>query len=122
MTFMGVTLTARLVAIAIAVLAIVGMIFWGPAACQKINSLRDQAKVTGAQHNAFGNSAEDAIGTTAAAGAREASSEELTRQNERDIMAAEGARDPVNPGVARAARTALCRREAYRNDPQCKEK
>lgn len=115
-------LSARIIAMIVGALLLIGLILWGPAACQKINSLRDQAKVSGAQHNAFGNSTEDAIGTVGAAGQREASSEELTRQNERDIMAANGSHDAVNPDVARAARAALCKREAYRNDPQCKEK
>jgi hypothetical protein len=44
----------------------------------------------------------------------------MTRQNDRDIRAADGAAVKIGPGVDAAGRAALCRRAAYRNDPKCK--
>lgn len=90
------------------------------AQCQKRRSEAAQSRVDSAQSGAASNSAADAINAVSGAGGREAASEGITRDNERDIRAAEGAGDKVKPGVNSAGRAALCRREAYRNDPRCK--
>lgn len=90
--------------------------------CDKRRNEKAQSKVDSAQSEAATNSAADAINTVSEAGQREAVSEELTRSNEREIRAAEGAAERVKPGVNYAGRSALCRREAYRNDPKCQVK
>lgn len=88
--------------------------------CDKRRDEKAQSKVDAAQSEAATNSAADAINTVSEAGKREAASEDLTRQNERDIRAAPGAGDRVNAGVNAAGLQALCRRDAYRNTERCK--
>lgn len=88
--------------------------------CDKRRNKKAQSKVDTAQSGAATNSAADAINTVSEAGQREAASEDLTRQNERDIRAAPGAGDRVNAGVNTAGLQALCRRDAYRNTERCK--
>jgi hypothetical protein len=73
---------------------------------------RDQAAAT-AQSGA------DAVNTVGAAGEREAASDAVTRENERTIRNAEGADSPVHAEARAAGLDALCRRDAYRNDPRC---
>jgi hypothetical protein len=72
------------------------------------------------QAEAAANSAADAIGTVAASGEAERASEDLTRINEQQIRAAEGSNAAVNPAARDAGIAALCRRQAYRDDPRCK--
>lgn len=88
--------------------------------CEKKRSEGAQARVEAGQAGAQSNSSADAINTVSAAGEREAGSEELTRNNERDIRKADGASDKVKPGVDAAGRSALCKREAYKNLVECK--
>lgn len=91
-----------------------------PAGCEKRRSQAAQERVEDAQAGAAVNSAADAIGAVQRSGEAAAASEELTRSNDREIRAAEGADVKVGAGVNAAGRSALCRREAYRNDPKCK--
>lgn len=88
--------------------------------CSKRRSEAAQARVERSQAEAASNSAADAIGSVARSGEATAASEEMTRTSEREIRAAEGAGERVGAGVNAAGRSALCRREAYRNDPKCK--
>jgi hypothetical protein len=96
------------------------IIVFGLYQCDQRRNERAQSKVTGAQAGAQQESGADAINTVSGAGQREAGSEDLTRSNEREIRDAEGAGTRIGPGVDYAGRAALCRREAYRNDPKCK--
>jgi hypothetical protein len=73
------------------------------------------------QAEAAANSAADAIGTVARSGEAERASEDLTRTNEQQIRAAEGSNAAVNPAARDAGIAALCRRQAYRDDPRCKK-
>lgn len=109
--------TLGMVAGALVLLIVVSLTLWQ---CDKRRSERAQSRVDAAQSEAASNSAADAIGTVTAAGTRETASEAQTRESEREIRAAEGAGERVKPGVDVAGRRALCRREAYRNDPRCK--
>lgn len=113
-------MTPRIIAAIFMVVLVLAAVLLGPAACQKIRSLEAQGRMNKEQGAGFTNSASDAVETTGAAGKRETGSEELTRTNERDIMNADGAGDKINPATNRAGRTALCKRIAYQNDPQCK--
>lgn len=90
--------------------------------CDKRHSEAAQTRVQGSQAEAASNSAADAVNTVSTAGENEASSEELTRENEQQIRVAPGANDKVNPAVRDAGIAALCRRQAYLNDPRCKER
>lgn len=120
MMIRGYEIAGRTIAMIVGAALIAAAFIWGPTACQMIRSQKAQSKVDTAQAGAASNSAADAIGTVTAAGGRETASEELTRQNARDIHKADGAGERVKPGVDYAGRAALCRREAYRNDPKCK--
>lgn len=111
--------TQLILILAIVILGAV-IVFAGPAACNKIRSMGAQSRVDSSQSSAASNSAADAINTVQASGARETASEDLTRQNEANIRAANGATDKVNPAVRDAGIAALCQRAAYRNDPRCK--
>jgi ABC-type protease/lipase transport system fused ATPase/permease subunit len=88
--------------------------------CDKRHNQAGQARVEHAQSEEQSNSAADAIGTVARSGEAERASEDLTRSNEQQIRGAEGANDKVNPAVRDAGIAALCRRQAYANDPRCK--
>jgi hypothetical protein len=108
--------------------------FWAPIAvclailalllalnqCEKRRNQAAQNRVNEGQLGARVESGGDAVNTVAAAGEREAASEQLTRENEREIRNAEGASDPVNNAVRGAGLRALCLRDSYRNDPKCK--
>lgn len=112
------TRTLRMVGIAVALLVVVSLVLWQ---CDKRRSEKAQGRVDGAQIGAHQESSADAINTVSEAGKNEAASEELTRENERDIRAAPGASDRVNSGVDLAGRKALCRRPAYSQTEQCKK-
>jgi Flp pilus assembly protein TadB len=113
-------LSARVIAIIVAAVVAVLVVWAAFHFWEKSRSQGAQARVDTAQSGAASNSAADAIGTVAASGARESASEDLTRQNEVNIRAANGSGDAVNPAVRDAGIQALCRRAAYRNDPRCK--
>lgn len=113
-------ISTQLAMVAAIVILMAIIVFAGPAACNKIRSMGAQSRVDSAQSGAASNSAADAIGTVAASGERESASEDLTRRNEANIRAANGATDAVNPAVRDAGIQALCRRAAYAKDPRCK--
>jgi hypothetical protein len=111
--------TQAILLIALVALAAL-VVFAGPAACNKIRSMAAQGRVDHAQAGAASNSAADAIGTVARSGEASAASEALTRANGEQIRAADGANQKVGAGVDAAGRAALCRRQAYADDPKCK--
>lgn len=88
--------------------------------CDQRRNKAAQSRVERSQAEAASNSAADAINAVTGVGSNQAASEELGRANERDIRAAEGAGEHVGAGVNVAGRKALCKRQAYRNDPKCK--
>ena len=114
------TIAARTLALIAAIIALVVLAMWVPSCIQKQRSAAAQARTDAAQAGAAQNSAADAIGTVARSGEAEAASEAMTRNNERDIRAADGANDKVKAGADTAGRRALCRRIAYAKDPKCK--
>lgn len=120
MVIRGYEIAGRTIALVVAIVSLVLAAAIIPGCVSKWRSERAQSKVDTAQSGAATNSAADAINTVSEAGQREAASEDLTRQNERDIRAAPGAGDRVNAGVNAAGLQALCRRDAYRNTQRCK--
>jgi hypothetical protein len=120
MIIFGREIAAKVIAIAVGVLILVIAVSVALSQCSKRRSQAAQSRVEHSQADAASNSAADAINTVTSAGGREAASESLGRDNERDIRAAEGAGDKVKPAVGAAGRVALCRRAAYREDPECK--
>lgn len=107
---------AGLVAAALAVLVVWAAFHF----YEKSRSQGAQARVEASQAQAASNSAADAVSTVARSSEATAASEELTRTNEQQIRAADGANDKVNPAVRDAGIAALCRRQAYKDDPRCK--
>lgn len=119
MMIKGNEIAGRTIALVVGVLVLIAAVTFGVTQCDKRRNQAAQSRVDNAQSGAASNSAADAIGTVARSGEREAASEDLTRQNERDIRAADGAGDRVNMGVHSAGLKALCQRAAYRNEPRC---
>lgn len=119
MLIFGRQIAGRVIAMVVGAILLIAIAGFGLYQCDQRRNEAAQGKVSGAQAGAAENSAADAINTVSEAGQREAASEGLTRSNERDIRGAEGASERVKPGVDAAGRAALCRREAYRNDPRC---
>lgn len=113
-------LSARVIAMIVGVVLLVILVWAAFHFWEKSRSQGAQSRVERSQADAASNSAADAIATVEASGARETASESLTRENEANIRAANGASDAVNPAVRDAGLAALCRRAAYRNDPRCK--
>lgn len=120
MMIRGYEIAGRTIAIIVGVILLVVLIGFGVNQCEKRRSAAAQGRVDNAQAGAASNSAADAINTVSAAGGRETASEDLTRQNDRDIRSAPGASDRVNSGVNAAGLQALCKREAYKNSERCK--
>ena len=112
-------LSTRVIAIIVGVFALILVVGFTVRSCDKRRSQAAQSRVDRSQAEAASNSAADAVGTVAASGEASAASEALTRSNEQTIRAAEGANAPVNPAARNAGITALCRRQAYANDPRC---
>ena len=120
MTIRGYELSARVIIAVIAALALIVGSALFVRSCDKRHAQAAQSRVERSQAEAQSNSAADAIGTVQRSGESAAASEELTRSNEQQIRAAEGANDKVNPAVRDAGIAALCRRQAYQNDARCK--
>ena len=120
MTIFGRTIALRTMMLIAGLILIVILSATIPQCVSKWRSERAQSRVDASQAGAASKSAGDAINAVASAGAREATSEDLTRDNARDIANAPGAGERVNSGVDLAGRKALCGRAAYANDPKCK--
>lgn len=120
MIIRGYEIAGRTIALVVGVVLLIAAVTFGVTQCDKRRNEAAQSRVERSQAEAASNSAADAIGTVSRRGAEETASENLTRDNEREIRGADGAGERVKPGVDYAGRAALCRREAYRNDPKCK--
>lgn len=112
-------ISLRVVSMVVGGLLTLGLVLLTLHECSKRRSEASQARVEHAQSDAAANSAADAVNTVSRSGEAERASEELTRSNEQQIRAAQGANDKVNPAVRDAGIAALCRRQAYANDPRC---
>ena len=113
-------ITARVIGTAIFAVFLLGLILLGVNQCQKRQSMGVQSRVDQGQAGAADNSAADAVQTQGQANARERTSEDLSRTNEKEIRNAPGANDPVNPAARDAGLRSLCRRAAYRDSQKCK--
>jgi hypothetical protein len=121
MTIWGYKIAARTIAMIVgAVLLVVGIMAF-TRSCANRRDRAAQERVEDSQAKAATNSAADAIGTVSRSGEAAAASEDLTRSNARDILNTEGASQPVPGAVNAAGRRALCKREAYKNRPECRQ-
>lgn len=112
-------ISKRIIAMVATGLLILALLAFGLRQCDKRRDAAAQARMDKAQAEARAESSADAINTVSRSGEAAAASEELTRNNERDIRAAEGASERVGAGVNTAGRRALCKRAAYKDDPKC---
>jgi FtsZ-interacting cell division protein ZipA len=110
----------RYVLMLVAAVVLIAVIVEGVHSCDVRHNRAAQSRVEASQAQAASNSAADAVGTVARSGEAESASEALTRSNEQQIRGAQGANDKVNPAVRDAGIAALCKRQAYANDPRCK--
>lgn len=120
MMIFGKQIASRVIGLIVAGVLLFLLISFGLYQCDKRRDERAQARTDAAQAEAASNSAADAIGTVSRRGAEESASEGLTRDNERDIRAAEGAGERVNMGAHTAGLKALCKRAAYKDTERCK--
>jgi FtsZ-interacting cell division protein ZipA len=90
----------RYILMLLAAVVLIAAIVEGVHSCDVRRSKAAQSRVEASQAQAASNSAADAVGTVARSGEAES--------------------DKVNPAVRDAGIAALCRRQAYRNDPRCK--
>ena len=90
-----------------------------PGCVRDWQSQRAQSRMNAGQAGAAQETGRDAIGTVSNRAASDAGSEELSRNNARDIANAPGASDRVNPGVDAAGRAAICKRPSMAARPEC---
>lgn len=120
MMIRGYAIAGRTIALVVGVIVLILAVGLFVRSCDQRRSRAAQERVEDSQAQAASNSAADAIATVSRSGEAEKASEDLTRANDRDIRAADGANVQVGAGVNAAGRAALCKRAAYRNDPKCK--
>lgn len=120
MTIRGYEFSLRLILIIAAAIFLVVASALFVRSCDKRRSQAAQARVERSQAEAQSNSAADAIGTVQRSGEVQAASEELSRQNEKEIRDAKGSDAKVDPAVRDAGIRSLCKRSAYRDSPRCK--
>jgi Flp pilus assembly protein TadB len=114
-----VTRTIRLViAAAVALILLLG--FLQVRSCQQARQQAAQSRVDKAQTGAVVESAKDAIATQGRQQRDFEASEDLTKQNTKEITNAKGADIQIAPDVSAAGLASLCRRAAYRDHPRCR--
>lgn len=120
MMIRGYEIAGRMIAIVVGVIVLILAVGLFVRSCDQRRSRAAQERVEDSQARAASNSAADAIATVSNSAAADRASEDLTRANDRDIRAAEGANVPVGAGVNAAGLKALCKRQTYRDSPRCK--
>jgi hypothetical protein len=120
MMIFGRKIALEVIGMAVLGLLLIVAVGLGLRSCEKRRSQAAQTRVERSQAEAASNSAADAINAVTGVGSNAAASEELTRQNEKEIRNAPGANDPVNPAARDAGLRSLCRRPAYRDNPKCR--
>jgi hypothetical protein len=100
------------------VLLVVGTVVvlrhWGAAQTATVQQRMDTAQAGAAQQ-----SSHEAIEIQSRAADRDAGSERLSRTNESEIRHAKGADARIDIDAHTTGLRALCRREAYRDNPRC---
>jgi Flp pilus assembly protein TadB len=110
---------ARLIAAATVIACVVLLAWIAYTAWQNSRTSAARARTSASQAKAVSDSAKDAIDATGAAHARSGASDQLTRENERDIRNAKGADARVDPAVSDAGLGSLCKRPVYSQHPRC---
>lgn len=100
-------------------LALLVLIVLGVAKCSYDRTAETRIDISEGQAGAARDSGADAVNTVGEQTGRENDTDRVTEENDNEIRNAEGAADPVAPGVRDAGLNSLCRRAAYRDDPRC---
>lgn len=87
--------------------------------CSAARTAKVTAKLATSQAGAAIASGHDAADTIGNRMADDAAEDAITRENHDAIHNAHGADAPVDPDATAAGLRSLCRRAAYRRDPQC---
>jgi hypothetical protein len=106
---------------AIAVLAFVALLvgLFALDRCQAARTAQTEAKLATGQADAAVQSGADAVNTVGNRMSADVATDTITQENRDAITKAEGASAPVAAPVRDAGLASLCRRAAYRRDPQC---
>ena len=105
--------------IALAIIALL-VALAGPAMCHRMQREAARARLSHEQARATSRNGQDAVATVGSAARREQQSDQLTRDNEKEIRDAQGADVPIDPAVRDAGLGGLCRRPAYRDSERCR--
>lgn len=100
-------------------IALAATILFGVTQCQGARNAKTATGLAKGQTGAAIESGGDAVDTLGNRAAADAAGDQLTRENEDAIRKADGAAAPVAAPVRDAGIASLCRRSAYRSDPQC---
>ncbi|MES2043580.1 MAG: hypothetical protein V4475_06870 [Pseudomonadota bacterium] len=87
--------------------------------CSEARTAKSAASLAAGQAGAAIESGHDAADTIGNRMAGDAAGDAITRENDDAIRIAHGADAPVDPAASTAGLRSLCRRAAYRGDPQC---
>ena len=98
-------------------LLVVLLLFFAVRSC---TDQSQQRKLEQRQTDAVVESAQDASNTQAGVAANDVATQDLDRQNEKDIRNAEGSDAAVGNDAHAAGLRALCSRKAYRDRPECR--
>ncbi len=120
MIIRGQTITARMIALAVGIVLIVGLVIYVPGCIRKDRSQAAQARLDAEQGKAAVASGKDASEAQAAVNRNEVASEALGRANEKEIRSAEGSNAVVAAPAHNAGLLALCRRKVNRDREQCR--
>ncbi len=110
---------AKLIVSVLLGLLVIGTLTFGVTQCDKRRNEAAQSRVGTGQAGAAQESGNDAIETVSNRSEADRASEDLTRDNARDIRGADGAGEKVNPAVDRAGRVAICKRASMADRPEC---
>ena len=108
---------AKAIGIAACVLLILGLLFLHQ--CSQARTARTETRLAGGQASAAIASGQDSANMIGNRMSADAVEDSITRENHDAIQHAAGADAPVDPALRDAGLAGLCRRAAYRGNPQC---
>jgi ABC-type Na+ efflux pump permease subunit len=103
------------IGVALFLVAVIG----GVRSCQMARNAKTETRLVTGQAGAAIANGSDAVETVGAVAGKAAETDALTKENADAIRNAPGADAPVADGARAAGLFALCKRAAYRRDPQC---
>jgi hypothetical protein len=120
MIIAGREIAGRIIGMVVGVIVLIVAVGLFVKSCDNRRNQAAQTRMDREMGDAASNISADAIGTVARSGEAAAASEELTRENEKEIRNAQGADERVGAGVNAAGLRSLCKRDAYRDSERCR--